>query len=180
MSQRNSEYARKDRDSYQTPTWVTDAVAPHLRNFGVKEVWEPAAGNGQMVKALERHGFNVTATDIADDNYDFLECDPLDHYDAIVTNPPYGLAQEFVERALQLTEPLRGTVAMLLRVDYDSAATRLHLFADCPAFALKVVLTKRIVWFEPKTANPSENHAWYLWSWRHGGAPTIAYAGSTP
>ena len=45
---------------------------------------------------------------------------------------------------------------MLLRVDYDSAATRRHLFADNPAFALKVVVTRRITWFEPKIYSPSE------------------------
>jgi hypothetical protein len=67
---------------------------------------------------------------------------------------------------------------MLLRVDYDSAITRRHLFADCQAFATKLVLTRRIVWFEPKIASPSENHAWFVWSWRHEGAPTIAYGGA--
>jgi hypothetical protein len=35
-------------------------------------------------------------------------------------------------------------VAMLLRTDFDHAATRAHLFASRPMFAKKVVLTKRI------------------------------------
>ena len=174
MSQRNSPYARKDRDSYQTPSWVTGVLVPHLRSFHVENVWEPAAGDGQMVEALRRHGCGVTGTDIVG-GADFLNCDEPDRYDSIVTNPPYGLAAEFIERALQLTEPRQGTVAMLLRVDYDSAATRRHLFAYCPAFAMKLVLTRRITWFEPKIASPSENHAWFVWSWRHVGLPTIAY-----
>jgi hypothetical protein len=29
------------------------------------------------------------------------------------------------------------------------------------------------VWFEPVIAQPSENHAWHLWSWKHIGRPTI-------
>jgi hypothetical protein len=42
-----------------------------------------------------------------------------------------------------------------------------------------LVLMKRIVWFaeengKPK-ASPSFNHAWYVWDWRHEGAPSIAY-----
>jgi hypothetical protein len=37
---------------------------------------------------------------------------------------------------------------MLLRTDYDHAVTRRHLFSDCHAFAKKIVLTKRIVWFD--------------------------------
>jgi hypothetical protein len=30
MSQRESGYARKERDSYETPAWVTAALVPHL------------------------------------------------------------------------------------------------------------------------------------------------------
>ena len=53
----------------------------------------------------------------------------------------------------------RGLVAMLLRTDFDHAASRLHLFSKCPAFTRKVVLTKRIVWFDGPKAAPSFNHA---------------------
>jgi hypothetical protein len=66
-------------------------------------------------------------------------------------------------------------VAMLLRTDYDHAATRQHLFGGCGQFAKKVVLTKCIVWFDGPGAAPSFNHAWYVWDWRHVGAPTLAY-----
>jgi hypothetical protein len=143
-------------------------------------VWEPACGDGAMVAVLRKHGFKVTGTDIVN-GQDFLNgCRQPTAYDAIVTNPPYGLggktAERFTEQALLYTKSRRGVVAMLLKVDFDSGKTRGHLFAECPAFALKIVLTERIVWFEPKIANPSENHAWFLWSWRHRGPPTIAYA----
>ena len=59
-------------------------------------------------------------------------------------------------------KPARRLVAMLLRCDYDHAGTREHLFGGCPAFALKLVLTKRIVWFDGPKAAPSFNHAWFL------------------
>jgi hypothetical protein len=180
MSQRFSGRARQDRESYPTPAWVTAALVPHLRPYKASRVWEPAAGDGQMADALRVAGLSVTATDILD-GHDFLNgCREPAAYDSIVTNPPYGLggrvAQQFIERALQFTKPKRGAVAMLLKVDFDSASTRRHLFAGCPAFARKVVLTERIVWFEPAIARPSENHSWFVWSWRHRGPPTVAYA----
>ena len=96
--------------------------------------------------------------------------------DGIITNPPYTEAVRFIEHALALTKPCDGFVAMLLRTDFDHAATRQHLFAHCPQFARKVVLTKRIRWFGGSTGSPSFNHAWYVWDWRHAGAPTLAYA----
>jgi len=72
--------------------------------------------------------------------------------------------------------PADGLIAMLLRTDFDRAKTRRHLFGDCVTFAKKLVLTKRIRWFEGSSGSPSFNHAWYLWDARHCGPPTLAYA----
>jgi hypothetical protein len=159
MSQRNSGYKRKDRDAYETPAWVTLALIPHLP-WQPGQVWEPAAGSGLMVEALMRAGLDVASSDIADGD-DFLHMSKLPGCNAIITNPPYTLAQEFIEHALEITKP-DGLVAMLLLADYDHAATRAHLFHECPAFAKKVVLTRRIVWFDDGTSSPSYNHAWWL------------------
>ena len=46
MSQRDSGYERKERDLYETPEWVTEALLPHLPTIG-EVVWEPACGGGQ-------------------------------------------------------------------------------------------------------------------------------------
>ena len=51
-----------------------------------------------------------------------------------------------------------------------------HLFADCAVFAKRVVLTKRIRWFEDSNGSPSFNHCWMIWDRRHRGPPTLAYA----
>jgi hypothetical protein len=177
MSQRDSGYARKERDLYETPEWVTEAVAPHLGTC--TRIWEPACGSGQMLRVLSRYSM-AYGTDISGGNDFLLSTFTLTDVDAIVTNPPYELAQEFIEHALRLMEPVGGLVAMLLRTDFDHAKSRAHLFRDCPAFARKLVLMKRITWFveqdgKPK-ASPSFNHAWYIWDWEYdGGAPTLAY-----
>jgi hypothetical protein len=174
MSQRNSGYARQPHDLYETPAWVTQALAEHLRLPTSAPIWEPAAGRGAMVRALEASGYtNVTGTDISA-GFDFLKDWPNWPITSIITNPPFWLAEQFVKRALDLTEPFGGLTAMLLRVDFDSAVTRRPIFSECPAFAGKLVLTRRIKWFDgPKS--PSENHCWFIWRWGHEGAPTIAY-----
>lgn len=134
-----------------------------------------------MVKVLQGQ-FMVLATDV-ESGVDFLQTTELPNaaIRGICTNPPYSHAAEFCRHALKLTKPVSGYVAMLLRVDFDSAKTRSDLFADCPAWSKKIVLTKRIVWFvDPETgkpkASPSENHAWHLWDHSHVGSPTIGYA----
>jgi hypothetical protein len=183
MSQRFSEHPRKKRDDYPTPPWVTETVIPHLKALNVTSIWEPAAGEGGMAAALVGAGFTVTATDLSDGInflYDKTRSQALSRCDAIVTNPPYGvrgnLAEQFIERALDLTRPSQGTVAMLLRVDFDSGLTRRRFFAHCPAWMTKLVLLKRIQWFKSLNGNTSsDNHAWYIWSWRHDGPPRLAY-----
>ena len=185
MSQRFSEYARRQRDDYPTPDWVTETVIPHLKAMGANTIWEPAAGEGGMADALVSAGFRVVSTDLKN-RIDFLDDKTWPNIaqraDAVVTNPPYGIqgktAEKFIEQALKLTKPCNGVVAMLLKIDFDSGSTRRRFFADCPAWARKLVLLKRILWFESRNGmGPSENHAWYLWSWRHMGSPVIAYAG---
>ena len=183
MSQRDSGYERKERDLYETPEWVTEALIPHLSRRP-SEAWECAAGTWKMSAVLAKH-MRCYPTDIhctdGTKGIDFLEQNIMpDGCDSIITNPPYELATEFVEHALRLTQTRGGLVAMLLRTDFDHAKSRAHLFGKCHVFVRKVVLTKRIVWFEPepgaKGKSPSFNHAWFIWDWSQAGVdPILAY-----
>ena len=174
MSQRDSGYARVAFDQYETPEWATKALLPHIPKR-VTTIWEPAAGSGKMVRALQYGGHAVRASDIQDD-IDFLTIKTDGCGDnAIITNPPYSCAQEFIEHALDLTYEESGFVAMLLRTDFDHAKSRRHIFADSPAFSKKLILTKRIQWFEDSKSSPSFNHAWFIWDWQDLHSPTLCY-----
>lgn len=156
MSQRNSEYARKARDLYETKAWVTNCLFPHLPTRALQRIWECAAGSGMMADVFKEWGAGYFASDIHPlaegiEQGDFLRWHTPPHRaTSIITNPPYegGMAQKFIEHALRLMEPIDGVVAMLLSSEYDYADTRRHLFADCPAWSKKINLTKRIVWFD--------------------------------
>jgi hypothetical protein len=149
-------------------------VSQYLRQHCL-HIWAPAdEESSRLVLALRDEGLRVTAT--ADD---FLArtCLPHSRVDAVATNPPFGqggrLACQFIAHALELVP----VVAMLLRIDFDSGKTRTNLFRDCPAFAHKIVLLDRIVWFEREGApGPSENHCWMIWNKQHRGPATISYA----
>jgi hypothetical protein len=184
MSQRNSGYAKKPLGAYMTPEWCTQALMAFLPRLAEYPVWEPACGTGSMVSVLRKAGFSVVGTDI-DAGVDFLRAGvaptPAGKIGAIITNPPYDLATEFIEHALRLTERDQGVVAMLLRCDFDHAQSRTHLFRDNPAFYKKLVLLRRIVWFDPGAGNrtgksPSYNHSWFLFDHMYSGPPTISYA----
>jgi hypothetical protein len=185
MAQRDSGFERQDHELYETPGWVTRVLMDQVRL--PPRIWEPACGHCLMVDEL-RKGYGVFAGDVINHGHllqdaveDFLAIPAGERreFGAVVTNPPYGrggaLARQFIEHALATMRPVNGIVAMLLPIDFDSAKGRRHLFAECPAFAQKIVLQTRIRWFAGSTGSPSANHAWFVWDWYHGGLPTLTY-----
>jgi hypothetical protein len=195
VGKHETSFARVERDLYPTPAWVIEALAEHVDLAGMR-IWESACGTGQMSEALKAVGASVYSSDIKDYGYVGLDA-VLDfaagqhpntaHFSAIVTNPPFGnrgkLAERFIAVGLQqITE--YGFMALLLPTDFDSAKTRTRFFADCPHFAGKIILTRRIVWFENpnKRESPKENTAWFLWSRNviRGRPPIVLYAPKMP
>jgi hypothetical protein len=190
MGKHGDEYERVPGDAYPTPAWVTEALLEHVDITGMK-LWEPACGAGQMVEVLKAGGAaQVYPTDLYSytvprERLDFLsEREPKFAYDGIITNPPYGkrgrLINPFIEAGLRRLKDRGGLLALLLAADCDSARRRPPYFGDCRYFDMKIVLTKRIVWFERSDGEPEapkENHSWYIWRRpRRAGAPVILYA----
>lgn len=168
MAQRNSDYDRKDRDLYETPEWVTKALLPYIPKDAY--IWEPCCASGKIARVVEAVASSDLVTDYGQSGVDFLQRDtPHAFTNAIVTNPPFGKeAEKFIRHAINLYNDVPGAfLAFLLPIDFDSAKTRRDIFGpkgEGLRFAAKLVLTKRIVWFEPAIASPSANHAWFIWS----------------
>ena len=143
-------FARIDRDYYPTPGWVVEALAEHVNLAGLR-LWEPACGDGRMAEALKAAGASsVHASDIEDRGYagfdavlDFVvgQIPKAKQFDGTITNPPFGnrgkLAERFITTGLQQIADC-PFVALLLPVDFDSAKTRMQLFAGCQHFAGKI------------------------------------------
>lgn len=115
---------RRALDFYPTPAEVTIALMEFLQ-LPKSKIWEPAAGDGAMVKVLERYGHEVIATDIQTGD-DFLRT--IGMADAIITNPPFNLSHEFIIKALQ-DAPI---VAMVLKSQYWHAKKRFDLYKENP------------------------------------------------
>ena len=128
-----SGYTRTDHDFYPTPSWVTAALLKHVTLRG--PVWEPCCGDGAMSTVLDRHGYEVVSTDIADRGFgtpgvDFLACRAVpEGCRSLVTNPPYGdsgshavqsrsptAMLNFLRHALMLTASVQGQLALLVRL----------------------------------------------------------------
>jgi len=61
-----------------------------------QRIWEPAAGDGAIVRELIASGRKVVASDVQDYGLvDYLTAPQMVGVDGIVTNPPFKLAIEF-------------------------------------------------------------------------------------
>jgi len=140
------------RDDYQTPPMALSPLLPHLKKNWT--IWECAAGEGNLVKALRKQGYKVISTDIHSGK-DFLKYEPKE-YNCIVTNPPFSLKQEFLERAYCLGKPF----AFLLPLTTLESEKRQKFFHQC---GLEIILFNKRINFETPTGEG--DGSWFASAW---------------
>ena len=86
---------RKKSDFYETPYSMTWQLLEKVHCFGNKDYYDPACGNGAIIEAAKKFlKIPMTGNDVTK-GCDFLQ-DNTDRTN-IVTNPPFSLANEFIE-----------------------------------------------------------------------------------
>ena len=100
-------HADRGHDFYATPPEAVHSLIAIERKWfpDCRVIWEPACGDGAISKVLESYHYDVVSTDLVDRGYgeggrDFLTCASLVN-SAIITNPPFKLAREFIDTALE-------------------------------------------------------------------------------
>lgn len=161
----NSATGRRQSDFYPTPPDVTVALMRFLKLPAGTDIWEPARGQGDMVRALADCGMAVYGTDIRD-GIDFLTTrQPVNApaADWIITNPPFSLADEFIRHAAEIGKPF----AMLLKAQYWHAAKRAQLFREIPpSYVLPLTWRPDFLFKErngKKGASPLMDVMWCVW-----------------
>lgn len=176
----NAKAALSERgdDLYETPPVATEAL---LRSEELPKVlWEPACGPGSIVGSLRAAGHTVVATDLVDygcsdssARVDFLmEQKAPEGVQAIVTNPPFKLANQFVAHGLRLVPK----VVMLLRLAFLEGTGRAPIM-DGGALARVYVFRNRLPMmhragrgtFVAKTNSSAMAFAWFVWDRGHEG-----------
>jgi len=158
------------------------ALPPLLVAEGCKlprVLWEPAAGNGALAIPLRNRGFETYATDLNDwgcphceTQVDFLGDlaaafgDVLKHRHeqvGIVTNPPFNIIEEFVERAVAMSP----YVALLCRLAFLESEGRMkwwkrvglrrvHIIAE------RLPMMHRHNYTGPKLSNAGMCFGWFI------------------
>lgn len=177
----NPARGRADNDFYATHPDSTKAL------LEVEEIiypaLEPACGEGHISKLLEP--YKVKSFDLIDRGYgnvgiDFLTNEFLGEYETVITNPPFNLFQEFVEKALKVANKKVIMFGKLQALEGQKRAT----------FLQKTPL--RTVYVFKKRQQPMRNgksndeitgkkmsstmaFAWYVWEIGYTGKPTIEW-----
>ena len=139
-------------DDFQTPPKALKTLIPYLRKEWL--IWECAQGEGFLVEALIEKGYNTIGTDILT-GQDFLTWYP-DNFDCIVTNPPFSLKQQFLERAYSLKKPF----AFLLPLTTLETSKRLYLFAK---YGVEIIFLNERINFV--TQNKKQSKTWFSSAW---------------
>ncbi|WP_309086438.1 hypothetical protein [Chelativorans sp.] len=171
----------RERDEfYPTPPEPTRALlsaeGERLREFPL--LWEPAAGDGAMVRELERAGISVTASDLVDRGcgaqirsfYDFA-CAPAP---AIVTNPPFAECNWRDGRGRWIYHALDVIgveyMALLMSWSWPGAGGLAPLWQKHrPA---RVYLMRWKIDFTGQGAPPMLN-GWFVWDRKHAGETVL-------
>lgn len=205
MSQNTSSAVMQQRsephdslDDFPTQPWATRALMEHViipqsglmarADLKSMTVWEPACNRGHMSTPLREYFSRVVDSDINQYGNHFV-CDflipgtepssiLLKGADWIITNPPFRLAEQFIERARRI-KGWRGT-AMIVRTSFLEGSGRYkHLFSVNPPtivaqFSERVIMHKGVLrdpaeeyfdekdgkWKKPSTAT---SYCWLVW-----------------
>jgi hypothetical protein len=176
----NSRVGRSELDFYPTPHKATQALLDREVFHGT--IWEPACGKGDISEVLLQNDYDVLSSDIADYGYGQSDVDFLSNSrrykqsDNIITNPPFKLALEFVEKSKQYA---RYKIAMFLKTAFLEGSKRHSMFQD-REFALHTVyqFSKRVNFGQFAGTHKNGGmipFAWFVWERGYDGKPNIEW-----
>lgn len=177
VMQRRSE-PHDSLDDFPTPPWATRALCEWLvgRGHVLSEMIcrEPAANRGYMVRPLTEYFADVVASDVHDYGAGFPVADylfgaPPQIVDFTISNPPFRLAEQFIDRMIESSAV--GCAVILRSAFLESVGRYERLFGNRPPayvlqFVERVPMVKGRV---DETAASATAYAWLIWLRGHEG-----------
>lgn len=177
MSATGRSDVRHAADFYATPAWCVRAL---LADVHIPDgLWlDPCAGEGAIIEASGHEYWH--AIELREECRDKLVSvcprtaiedfiampNPVpSDYRAIVTNPPYSLAEAFVRKSIQIAP----VVAMLLRLNWLGSQSRAAFLRANPP---SVYVLPRRPSFTGGGTDATE-YAWFVWRNKWDSSPTV-------
>ena len=176
---------RQQDDFYATnPSSLEDFLS--LYPIKDKCILEPCVGQGHLAKVLKTHDNYVEGCDIVDRGYpntivdDFITHKFRARYNWVVTNPPFKIAKDFIDKALSITDV---GVAMFLKIQFLESVSRKEWFQQTPLKFVYVFSKRQQPMKDGCEVNPRTNKpwsstmcfAWFVWEHGYTGEPIIRW-----
>ncbi len=168
-------------DLYETPKWATEQLLKVEEFVGL--ILEPACGLGAISDVIkEQLQTRVVSRDLIDYGYgrtcDFLS--DWEHFyeiDNIITNPPYVLAEQFIQKSKLIAN---NKIAMILKLSFLESEGRRELFADTNFPLRTVYVFRKRVQMYPHGINRPKNsgtiaYAWFVWDKHYQGKTMVEW-----
>ena len=184
----NSISKREENDFYATnPETVKLFLYEFWKDNSFEgDILEPACGQGHISKTLKEMlpNFNVMSTDLIDRGYgeggiNFLTHDYGRTFNTVITNPPFSLAKEFIEKGLKISDKY---VIMLCKIQLLEGIKRKDMFLNTPLKYVYVHTTRQATWKEGKPTDSKGKKwattmclAWFVWDKEYKGEPIIRW-----
>lgn len=167
--------SRSPNDFHETPAWSVRAILPQLPKRC--RYLDAGCGSGAIGSVVAKEGtpFGLVSgvevdVELANraasigmvvETADFLQIPNKEWEDTqvVISNPPYTLAMEFIQKALELVRPNMGTVAMILRIPFLAARSRAEFHQTNPSDVF--ILPKRPSFTGGGT--DATDYAWFVW-----------------
>ena len=175
---------RAENDYYATPYESTKALLD-VESF-IGDFIEPCVGGGHIAEVVKEYypNSNVVGVDLVDRGYDnTIVSNYFDYkFDGdfnVVTNPPYSMAQEFLEHSMDNLKEGKK-VAMFLKIQFLEGAKRRELFKKYPPKVVHVFSKRQNPW---RNGSPVDEKgkpwsstmcfAWFVWEKGYNGQTTV-------
>lgn len=127
----------KASDEVFTPEYAVKPILKYIDKDLI--VWCPFdEEDSEYVRLLKANGNKVIATHI-DTGHNFFDYEPEEHYDVIISNPPFSIKDDIIKHLYELDKPY----AMLLPIPSLQGQKRFPYMKDCQA----LIFDKRINYY---------------------------------
>ena len=141
----NTGYLTAKTDKASDETYTPElAVKPLLKYIDkTKTIWCPfdIEGQSKYLDIFNKEGIKTIASHI-DTGQNFFEYEPEEHYDYIISNPPFSIKDMVLKRLNELDKPF----AMLLPLPTLQGQKRFEYLKNCQA----LIFDKRINYYRDK------------------------------
>ena len=186
----NPDLGRVDHDFYATNPADTTAFLELIDDeytLDYSRILEPSAGAGHIMRVLnERYSSaHVIGRDLIDrgnpeieTGVDFLTTTRDEYFDYVITNPPFAIAREFIDKSLAISDK----VFIFAKLQFLEGRARKEWFSTVPLKYVYVYSYRANPWRNGESRDSNGKKwsstmafAWYVFDKEYQGEPIIRW-----